>query len=50
VRPHATEPERAWAVLKDELGLAGTVSEGDTVRLTVEGLAPIEGGCGLRLT
>jgi uncharacterized protein YndB with AHSA1/START domain len=34
---------RAWATLNSALGLGGTVAEGDRVRFTPEGLAPIEG-------
>jgi uncharacterized protein YndB with AHSA1/START domain len=43
VRPQAAAREHAWTVLKSELGLAGTVTEGDQVRLTVAGLPPVEG-------
>lgn len=32
-----------WTVLTEGLGLTGPVSNGDRVRLTPEGLAPIEG-------
>jgi uncharacterized protein YndB with AHSA1/START domain len=35
--------ERAWTVFKQALGLAGDVAEGDQVRVTPDGLAPIEG-------
>ncbi|MEV4455158.1 SRPBCC domain-containing protein [Microbispora sp. NPDC049633] len=42
-RPHAPESEKAWAAIKDELGLAGTVREGDPVRLAVDGLPPEDG-------
>jgi hypothetical protein len=43
VRPQAAAREHAWAVLRSELGLTGTVTEGDPVRLTVPGLPPAEG-------
>jgi hypothetical protein len=43
VRPQAAAREHAWEVLKSDLGLAGTVTEGDQVRLTVAGLPPVEG-------
>ncbi|GAA3074036.1 SRPBCC family protein [Streptosporangium carneum] len=39
----AADQERAWAVLKDALGLTGTVAEGDRVSCAPDGLAPIEG-------
>ena len=35
--------ERAWAVLRGELGLAGTVAEGDRVRFAPDGLPPVDG-------
>jgi uncharacterized protein YndB with AHSA1/START domain len=42
-RPQVADHERFWAVLKGELGLSGTVAEGDRVRLAPTGLAPVEG-------
>jgi hypothetical protein len=41
--PQIADQERVWAAFKDALGLTGTVAEGDPVRLTVDGLAPVEG-------
>lgn len=41
--PPVTDWEHAWAVLNGELGLAGSVTKGDRVRFTPDGLAPIEG-------
>jgi uncharacterized protein YndB with AHSA1/START domain len=38
-----TDQERVWAAFKGVLGLTGTVTEGDHVRLTVDDLAPVEG-------
>jgi hypothetical protein len=35
--------ERAWTALRGALGLTAPVAEGDPVRFTPEGLAPIEG-------
>ena len=35
--------EHMWAVLRETLGLSGAVAEGDQVRFTPEGLAPVEG-------
>ena len=35
--------EQAWTVFQGALGLTGEVAEGDQVRLTADGLAPIEG-------
>ncbi|WP_169949325.1 SRPBCC domain-containing protein [Microbispora sp. H11081] len=43
VRPHAPERPDAWAAVKAELGLTGTVREGDPVRLAVDGLRPQDG-------
>jgi hypothetical protein len=37
------DKERAWKVFKDALGISGEIAEGDQVRLTPEGLPPIEG-------
>ncbi|MFD4829810.1 SRPBCC domain-containing protein [Streptomyces uncialis] len=43
-RPGAAAPERAWAVLKEALGLPDRLTEGDAVRLAVPGGgAPVEG-------
>lgn len=41
--PPVTDWERAWAVLRDALGLSGPVTEGDRVRFTPAGLPPIDG-------
>jgi uncharacterized protein YndB with AHSA1/START domain len=41
--PPMADPESAWRVLTDALGLAGTVNTGDQVRLTPAGLTPIDG-------
>jgi len=41
--PQVADREQAWAVLRRGLGLTGAVAEGDRVRLTPDGLAPIEG-------
>ncbi|MGH3794636.1 MAG: SRPBCC family protein [Pseudonocardiaceae bacterium] len=41
--PPASAEERAWPVVLDGLGLTGPASVGEQVRLTPEGLAPIEG-------
>jgi uncharacterized protein YndB with AHSA1/START domain len=35
--------ERAWTVFKQAFGLSGGVAEGDHVKVTPEGLAPIDG-------
>ncbi len=35
--------ERAWTVFRETLGLTGEVHEGDPVRVTPEGLPPIDG-------
>ncbi len=43
LQPEVGDRERAWTVLKGGLGLAGTIAEGDQVRLTPDGLPPIEG-------
>jgi hypothetical protein len=42
-RPQAGEDGPVWRVLERGLGLEGTVVQGDRVRLTPQGLAPIEG-------
>ncbi len=42
-RPQAAEGQDAWTRLAEGLGLTGPVGNGDRVRLTPEGLAPIEG-------
>ena len=41
--PQVPDPEQAWAKLRSGLGLSGAVAEGDRVRLTPEGLPPMEG-------
>lgn len=41
--PSASADERAWSTVMAGLGLSGELSEGDTVRLTPDGLAPLEG-------
>jgi uncharacterized protein YndB with AHSA1/START domain len=41
--PPVAEDQDAWTVLTQGLGLTGPVGQGDRVRLTPEGLAPIEG-------
>jgi uncharacterized protein YndB with AHSA1/START domain len=41
--PQVADRERAWAGFRAGLGLTGAVAEGDQVRLTPEGLPPIEG-------
>jgi uncharacterized protein YndB with AHSA1/START domain len=41
--PQVADQEQAWAVLRGGLGLTGSVDEGDHVRLTPDGLPPIEG-------
>ena len=41
--PGASDPGEFWPRLYDGLGLDGPVAEGDKVRLTPEGLSPIEG-------
>ncbi len=41
--PKTEEGHDAWAILTEGLGLTGPVSNGDQLRLTPEGLAPIEG-------
>ncbi len=41
--PRPSGQEETWTALKRGLGLTGAVTEGDTVRLTLDGLAPIEG-------
>jgi uncharacterized protein YndB with AHSA1/START domain len=43
MHPGAGDPGRAWPVLTTGLGLGGQPSEGDKVRLTPEGLDPVEG-------
>jgi uncharacterized protein YndB with AHSA1/START domain len=43
VRPQAGDGEQVWAVLKREMGLAGTIAEGDRVRLAPAGLPAVEG-------
>jgi uncharacterized protein YndB with AHSA1/START domain len=41
--PQVADAEVAWTKIRRGLGLAGPVAEGDHVRLSPEGLAPIEG-------
>jgi uncharacterized protein YndB with AHSA1/START domain len=41
--PGPGDPEQLWPRLRRGLGLAGQPAEGDRVRLTPDGLAPIEG-------
>jgi uncharacterized protein YndB with AHSA1/START domain len=41
--PSVPDRERAWARFRSGLGLAGAVAEGDQVRLTPEGLPPMDG-------
>ncbi|MGH3913617.1 MAG: SRPBCC family protein [Pseudonocardiaceae bacterium] len=41
--PPAAEEQDSWTVLTEALGLTGPVGNGDRVRLTPDGLAPIEG-------
>lgn len=41
--PPVPDWEKAWTVLHRELGMKGTVTEGDPVHFTPEGLAPVEG-------
>jgi uncharacterized protein YndB with AHSA1/START domain len=43
MHPGAGDPERVWGAFHRGLGLAGPAAEGDRVRLTPDGLAPIEG-------
>ncbi|PZG02439.1 SRPBCC family protein [Micromonospora deserti] len=42
-RPGVGGPDRAWAAVTDAFGISGPVTEGAPVRLTVDGLPPIEG-------
>jgi hypothetical protein len=41
--PGAADPEQVWPRLRQALGLDGPPTEGDKVRLTPEGLDPVEG-------
>jgi uncharacterized protein YndB with AHSA1/START domain len=41
--PQVADREHAWTEIRSGLGLTGKVAEGDQVRLTPQGLAPIEG-------
>jgi uncharacterized protein YndB with AHSA1/START domain len=41
--PQVPDREQAWARIRSGLGLPGAVSDGDQVRLTPEGLPPMEG-------
>ena len=43
MRPPSGDADQVWAAVNAGLGLAGPVAEGDRVRLTPDGLAPIEG-------
>lgn len=43
IRPMAADRDRAWMVLTRELGLSAAITDGDAVRLTPAGLAPIDG-------
>lgn len=44
IRPQVADQDRVWAVLGSELALGGgSISEGDEVRLEVEGLTPLVG-------
>ncbi|SCL56570.1 Uncharacterized conserved protein YndB, AHSA1/START domain [Micromonospora citrea] len=42
-RPGAGGPDAVWAAVTRAFGLAGPVAEGQSVRLAVDGLPPIEG-------
>jgi uncharacterized protein YndB with AHSA1/START domain len=42
-QPQSADREQAQAILRDALGLAGKVAEGDQVRVTPAGLAPLDG-------
>jgi uncharacterized protein YndB with AHSA1/START domain len=41
--PQVPDREQAWAKFRGGLGLSGPVAEGDQVRLTPEGLPPVDG-------
>jgi hypothetical protein len=41
--PQSSAEERAWPLLLRGLGLAGPVEQGDPVRLTPDGLPPMDG-------
>jgi uncharacterized protein YndB with AHSA1/START domain len=41
--PQVADRKHAWTEIRGGLGLTGKVAEGDQVRLTPQGLAPIEG-------
>jgi hypothetical protein len=43
MHPGAGDPDHAWSVLWAGLGLEGPAVEGDKVRLTPEGLDPVDG-------
>jgi hypothetical protein len=43
IKPQAADRDKAWAVIKSELGLDGEIAVGDRVHLTIEGAAPVEG-------
>jgi hypothetical protein len=41
--PQVPDRDKAWAKIRSGLGLTGSVVDGDQVRLTPEGLPPMEG-------
>ena len=41
--PQLPDRDQAWGAFMDVLGLSGTVTEGEPVRLTVAGLTPVDG-------
>ncbi|HEV2869884.1 MAG TPA: SRPBCC domain-containing protein [Actinomycetota bacterium] len=43
MRPPSGDADQVWPAVNAALGLAGPVAEGERVRLTPDGLAPIEG-------
>ncbi|MCT9933045.1 SRPBCC domain-containing protein [Planotetraspora sp. A-T 1434] len=43
IRQQGTDPERAWEAFTRELGLSGTVAEGDKARITLDGSDPVGG-------
>ncbi|GAB2446923.1 SRPBCC family protein [Streptosporangium sandarakinum] len=42
-RPGSADQDRAWSLLTGALGLPGDPAAGDPARVTVDGLAPVEG-------
>ncbi|MER7443554.1 SRPBCC family protein [Micromonospora avicenniae] len=42
-RPQAGTPDQVWAAVAGAFGIAGPIEEGQRVRLTVDGLPPIDG-------